>query len=70
MLAQDQSWSDHCLYAGHRPPGARWPVLPFYVYWLREADLLNVHVKDFYIDFFYNKEIKIGFFRFYPIKTF
>ena len=34
------------------------------------ADLLNVHVKDFYIDFFYNKEIKIGFFGFYPIKTF
>ena len=45
MLAEDQGRGDHSLYAGLCPPGALWPVLPFYLYWLKTDSLF--HVKDF-----------------------
>ena len=71
MLAEDQGWDDHSLNAGHCPPGARWSVLPFYIYWLnRQSKDFHFHVWDLLNrDFFDNKEITIGFFRFYLIKT-
>ena len=60
MLAEDQGRGDHALYAGLCPPGALWPVLSFYLYWLKTDSLF--HVKDFINrDFFDIKEITIGF---------
>jgi len=56
----DQGRGDHSLNAGLCPPGALWPVLPFYLYWLKTDGLF--HVKDFINrDFLDIKEITIGF---------
>ena len=37
MLAEAQGWGDHSDNAGHCPPGPGWPLLPFYVYWLKRS---------------------------------